>query len=399
MTVYPVKNKVYQTVLDVIKYSLFDIPFDIGQVDDWLEVYAEMKRQTIVGLLWKVEEKIPHHDGERERWKREKYQIISNNLRLLKVQDQTLALLHAAGIQTVIMKGTAAAVYYPHPVIRMMGDIDILVEPGCHDDAVSLLCENGYQIMSRSSRHTELLKDGVEVEVHVGSLQLLDESRRSEFDALIYDGFAGKQYASIENHRFPMLAATHNGLVLLNHMQYHIGSGMGLRQVIDWMEYVCANLDDETWENGFSELADGFGLKSLAVIATKMCKLYLGLPEEMATWCDGGEEKYCKLLMEDILDNGNFGRKKTVSRRIQNFLSRGFGAKDIVVTLQRQGDNNWAAAKKNKAAHSFAWLYQGYTYLKKALVKEKDVRGLFLAFSKGKQREALMRTLGIWKEK
>lgn len=399
MAVYPVKNKVYQTVLDVVKYALFDVPFDMERVDDWPEVYAEMKRQTIVGLLWKAEEKIPRHDDEKEKWKREKYQIISKNLRLLKVQDQTLELLQAAEIQAVIIKGAAAAVYYPDPVIRMMGDIDILVESGRHDDAVSLLRENGYQIMSQSGRHTELLKDGVEVEVHVGSLQLLDESRRSEFDALIYGGFACKQYAAIEGHRFPMLSTTHNGLVLLNHMQYHIGAGMGLRQVIDWMEYVYANLDDGTWENGFGELADEFGLKSLAVVATKTCKLYLGLPEEMAAWCDGGEEKYCQLLVEDILDCGNFGRKKTVSRRIRNYLSRGYGAKDIVNSLQAQGKNNWAAAKKNKAAHSFAWLYQGCAYLKRALVEEKDVRGLLLAFSKGKQRKALMRTLGIQKEK
>ena len=92
-------------------------------------------------------------------------------------------------------------------------------------------------------------------------------------------------------------------------------------------------------------------------------------------------------------------RQTIVSRRIRNFLSRGYGAKDMAALLQSQGDKNWAAAKKNKAAHSFAWLYQGCTYLKRALVEEKDVRGLLLAFSKGKQRKALMRTLGIQKEK
>ena len=38
-------------------------------------------------------------------------------------------------------------------------------------------------------------------------------------------------------------------------MRNHLKSGLGLRQVIDWMMYVNKELDDDFWENGFGTAA------------------------------------------------------------------------------------------------------------------------------------------------
>ena len=61
-----------------------------------------------------------------------------------------------------------------------------------------------------------------------------------------------------------------NGLVLLDHVRYHLQGGLGIRQIIDWMMFVHANLNDETWETGFAQLARGAGLETLAVTMTSM---------------------------------------------------------------------------------------------------------------------------------
>ena len=71
-----------------------------------------------------------------------------------------------------------------------------------------------------------------------------------------------------------------NGIVLLSHIRQHLESGLGLRQIIDWMMFVRSYLNDEMWFSSFHEKAQRTGLESLAVITTKMCQKYLGLTKK-----------------------------------------------------------------------------------------------------------------------
>ena len=48
----------------------------------------------------------------------------------------------------------------------------------------------------------------------------------------------------------------------------------------------------------------GFG--RLAEVATRMCKLYLGLPEGGRSWCLDADEGLCKSLLLDAFESGNF---------------------------------------------------------------------------------------------
>lgn len=52
-------------------------------------------------------------------------------------------------------------------------------------------------------------------------------------------------------------------------MRNHLKSGLGLRQVIDWMMYVNKELDDDFWENGFGTAAVDASMDKLAVTVTR----------------------------------------------------------------------------------------------------------------------------------
>ena len=140
-------------------------------------------------------------------------------------QSQLVDLFEQAGIPMVILKGTAAAIYYPEPFRRMMGDVDFLVPQDCFEEALCLMEENGYRQFRDGERHAELKKDGIEFELHHRfSYPDLD------IEEYLADGLSHPEWGEIGTHRFPMLPRLANGLVLLAHLRSHLKTGVGLRQ-------------------------------------------------------------------------------------------------------------------------------------------------------------------------
>jgi hypothetical protein len=66
------------------------------------------------------------------------------NTRLLADLDETLALLHEAGIDTLVFKGVAlTGMFYRDWSARTIGDFDVLVPAGTFDRAVTVLTDSG----------------------------------------------------------------------------------------------------------------------------------------------------------------------------------------------------------------------------------------------------------------
>ena len=191
------------------------------------------------------------------------------------------------------------------------------------EEAAELMEKNGYLLSHPSSsenpRHLGYTKNGVRFELHHHFSQ--DDL---DIDDVLIDGLNHRVWASGGNYRFPMLPRLSNGLVLLDHLRHHLKTGLGLRLVIDWMMYVNAEVDDSFWETEFGVVAKEKGLDTLAKTVTRMCQLWLGLPETI-TWCADADEKLCGQLLDALFSSGNFGRKsgeqehvEAVGARIRN---------------------------------------------------------------------------------
>ena len=83
--------------------------------------------------------------------------------------------------------------------------------------------------------------------------------------------------------------------------------------------FVNSVLDDSTWGNSFSKLAEDAGLKKLAVALTRLCRDYLGLPGEH-NWCNEADERLVKNLLELIFQRGNFGRKLEEPHTVEDYI-------------------------------------------------------------------------------
>ena len=348
---------------------------------DWNAVYAEMKEHAIAFLAQKWLEngakKLSMDEALRNEWLRGCMRQQVRWIQIMSAQERLLRVLAENQIECVIIKGAAAAIYYPQPSLRAMGDIDFLVKRVDYERAARVLEENGYEQEhghNFSHHHYGYRKDGVSFELHrrLGIVQESDEATLGLFE----DGIERRQMVQIGSFRYPILPAELNGLVLMFHINQHLRSGLGLRQIIDWMVYLDRN-------NNLQELLPLFrktGMEKLALTVTAMCQEYLGLggmsmeageatarediaeeareiPAREALVIDPGVYP-TQELMDYIYEKGNFGTKSGEEGKIASVFLIATSPLQLFRRLQAGGLSRWKAAGKYRFLRPFAWIYQ-----------------------------------------
>lgn len=377
-------NQTEKTLLQAIRKSLWNTDVTFPADTDWNGVLKEAKDQAVLGIVIGV---VPAE--VREEWKGRASAGTAHFVRILHYQEQLYNLLKENDIAIVILKGTAAAIYYPNPAQRSMGDIDYLVPPENFDRAKELLMLNGYKIEEdpRYPRHTNVYKDGIPFEQH-----RFFSSEGIDIEKYVTEGMTAAEERSIYGSIFPMLPKVANGLVLLGHMVQHLKSGLGLRQVIDWMMFVHGELDDELWNAAFCKAVSDTGLETAAITMTRLCQTYLGLPDDIE-WCRNADNELCEELMDNMLSSGNFDRKRGKGSEVESVVSN-FARKGFFRYLQTAGEYNWKAYHKHKWLKPFAWIFQIFRYAKQGFRAKRGVK-LKEDFARGKQRNALLERLKI----
>jgi len=369
---------------ELLSSSLFDVQFTAPKNADWNKIKSEAIIQTVAGL-------IPETDGLDDQVL---FKIEAKSLRILHEQNKLGRLFASHSLPMAILKGTAAAIYYPRPIDRTMGDIDFIVPEVRFEEAEKLLEQNGYilecPISLSSPRHSVWKKNGIFFELH---------HHFSHEDLYIDDyvsaGLSHTVWAYIGEAGFPMLPPLPNGLVLLVHMRSHLKSGMGLRQIIDWMMYVDKVLNDEFWENEFKTVAESKGLDTLAITTTRMCQLFLGLPNRIS-WCESADIDLCEELLDLVFSSGNFGRKNSVRVSVETVSTR-ISQLGLFTYLQTAGEHNWIAYHRNSRLKMFCWIYQFFRIVRRGF---KTNRGILLAeeIYHSKERYDLLKRLKLFED-
>lgn len=377
-----------QILLELIKASqnLTNRKYDFDKVD-WNAVYKEAASQAVIGL---VAHEVPDDVlSANACWQKAIYRQRASYARYLHAENELKTIMDTAGIPFVILKGNAAAIYYKHPERRNMGDIDFLVKPGNYDEAKELLLDNGFSTCGGEDyRNIGLKKDGIKFELHrrfsANDLNIEEE---------IWEGFDNRIIRMVGNYRFPMLPRVANGLVLLAHMRMHLKHGMGLRQIIDWMMYVNTELTDFVWNCEFEALAQRLGICKFAKVTTKMCQMYLGLPESI-TWCRDADEKLSSKLMTLVMEFGNFGVKNVDGTPIES-VNMQFRREGVIRFLQKRGEVHWKAYHKHHWLRPFCWIYQAGRYAKQGLKTGRSRKQISEDAKRGKERADLLKEMGI----
>ncbi|MBQ2497786.1 MAG: nucleotidyltransferase family protein [Prevotella sp.] len=253
-------------------------------------------------------------------------------------------LFHAfdkAGIEVFLLKGQAVAQFYPQPLHRVHGDIDLLVPDAQNFERAialmqSLTGEEGEPEDERS--HVVFSLKGVCVEVQglnvygIGRrcfqhyIDWAKESLKGESRKLILqtdrqpnDDAQSPKTATLSPMRFDLM------FVFVHLMNHFFDGGVGLRQVCDWMRYLHENrstIDLSQLEKDLHTL--GLMPHWQTIASTAVC--WLGAPKESIPFYSPSFDKKGRIALNHILRSGNFGMLRTnVFEEKNSHLMRRFG--------------------------------------------------------------------------
>ena len=384
-------KKSQKILLKALRAALFGGKATYPEDTDWDAVVKEAKEQTVLGLIASV---IPAEDEGSDL-------IMANYMRILYGQDELLNMLDENDIPCVILKGCAAAVYYPKPYLRAMGDIDFLVPHDKFEDAMKLMEDNGYSLFGGkdengkllgTGRHVEYMKDGIEYELHHHF-----SSVGYDIDDVLEAAICRREFCELNGYRVPILPEIENGLVLLGHIRQHIKTNvLGLRQLLDWAVYLNSIKDTDKWQKEFLPAAEKAGLKQLGAAVTGMCEKRLGLPPSPMPY-DSEDVKAGDDILGMILKSGNFGRKSTLTKNEKGIESAVYNINrlGLFTYCKMVGMNRLKICEKYPFLSHFAWIYGLFRCIIKgflALISTKNVRKHIAA---GLRRFNILKNVGI----
>ena len=285
------------------------------QIQNWEAAIEDINVHAMLPLLGPICADIPSQARSRIE------QANNRNARLFIEHSYAVAELNTLFARPVIFKGFAAAQYYPTASMRTLGDIDFMAHGTDYDVADETMKSNGYTCIDDEHRlelyprHTSYDKCGVHYELHRYFSRGLTDKNLA-LDSMIEN--AEPELRTTDGCEFYSLPDDVNGLVLLEHIEHHLHSGLGLRQIVDWLCYVRAYMTDERWygcelsdgakmsDGGFGEAASLTGLRKIAIYTTALAEKYLGGPHRR--FADEADPAIVDLYMEELWDAGNFGR-------------------------------------------------------------------------------------------
>ena len=303
---------------------------------EWEEVYDMCKKQSVTGIAFAALERLPKEQlppGKRIRqWAVKADKIRERNVRLNKECVQVTRFFEKNGFTAVILKGQSNYAYYPEWLqgLRTTGDIDVWCRPGRRS--------RGF----RSSRVQEVIefcqskKRGEYVYYHNLDFPILPTTPIEVHyrPTWLYNPFANRRLQRWFNQftvyssqctvkGFKVVSVEFDVVFQLLHLYKHIfEEGIGLRQLLDYY-FVVKKLNDTQAEpatkrsqNSLRYGADGsydtlrdikaFGLEKFAGAVMYVMQEVFAMPREIML-CEP-REKDGKLLLEEIMRGGNFGK-------------------------------------------------------------------------------------------
>lgn len=342
---------------------------------DWDAVFSEASRQTVLPLVVEAASELPKwikpDQNKLSPFGHAAIFQVANHERLLAAQDNLLAQFKAQSIPCVILKGASAAFQYPRPELRVMGDIDVLVNRSDLDRAADALRRFGFiEQVEDHAQHITFFKDSICVELHY-CVSTYPKNRAGEvIENLMRSWLSDAIPRTMGQHEFHALSNAHQAVSLLLHMQYHItGSGLGLRQVCDWAVFV-QHIDEGEWLQDIQPVLKRCGLLRFSQIITATCFRYLGLPQGKCTWYADVPSALCLDLMLDFFASGNFGRKDP-SRLTSSFLlsdrdPQSAGRISLTEAVRKLNQNaylHYPQIKKLPALLPLMWVWLPVRYL------------------------------------
>ncbi len=354
-------------LLSLLGRCLFERPSDADLTDEILE---EAKAQSVIALI-----------------SNDEYQAISQNIIVCAAHAKLDKIL--GDIPYVTIKGYASAYYYPQPVKRMMGDVDVYVEPEFFYKAMDAFVKSGAKREDvEHERHVTYRLGKVDFELHselkgmpngIEGIPCSNLQIEAKVRDILKNLVVKSRRITTEYGEVVIPDEFHHGVIMLLHVVGHMihSGGVGLRHLCDWAVYA-----DKVDLSKYREQFEDVGLWTFASQLTAVCSKYLGL-REMA-WAGEWDDDFLHELLRDFWDAGNFGRK--TSGRTAGLKMAGNDSLLSVWTWRAK--QKYPVASKCVLFIPFAMMAFAIKYFWTQNVKEKKSVNIHFA-DEGKRRNEL----------
>lgn len=278
----------------------------------WKELLTLARKQAVTGIVMDGILKLPTEYLPPAPIKLKGIQqllrIEQLNRRLNGEAVQVSEFLQTEGYACTILKGQGIARYYPNPLHRMPGDIDVW--PDAEPDVLRKYGHTRFPDKEWAPHHTHLpLLDETEVELHFQPSYMYNPvtNRRLLAFCRKYRKACTGNRVLLEGTDRPVAIATDtfNRVYVLQHIMRHLfGEGIGLRQLTDYVLVLRKGMTPAEKEETLQTLRrlnmEGFAGAVMYVLQT----IFALEPEYLLRTPD---ERRGKLLLEEVLEGGNFG--------------------------------------------------------------------------------------------
>ncbi len=279
--------------------------------EEWQAIYNFSERQSLLGVMFSVVEKLPKALRPDENllfaWYGDCYQIECQNRFLNEKAVQTAEYYEKRGYKNCILKGQGNALMYPNPLRRTPGDIDIWCWP--MKGLINFVRRHNSKGKATYHHIDAGIVDDVEIEVHY---------RPSFLNSFIHNHRLQKWFEEHRNEQFShrvelsegagsicIPTPAFNRIFLIAHIYNHvIHEGIGLRQLMDYY-YVLKQGFTEEERKRDARLLKRFGLYQAAGAVMYVLRDVFALEEQY--YIVPADERRGKFLLDEIMQGGNFG--------------------------------------------------------------------------------------------
>lgn len=284
---------------------------------DWLPILKTVKGQALVTLMLEPILALPENlqpDGATiENYSK---QMGANMLRhgsLNKDLNEILRLLESKGFRPVLLKGQGNSTFYPKPLLRKCGDLDIYVGLDRFEEACAVLrswkpmvCKVGYC----SELHADFKFDKTEVELHRYVNIVRSPYSNSAFQQIAARELVRTDLVDVSGCKVDILPAQMNGLYLFAHLWGHLRvGGVGLRQFSDLAVVLHQTHRRINVDVLKSDLKRMRMLQEWILVGNILVN-YLGLPSSEFPLYKTVKTSVLNNFMNLVLVDGNFGSNR-----------------------------------------------------------------------------------------
>ena len=328
---------VQRQVLELLSAALFDREpleelFLSSLPTDWEGISTLSKEQSILGLVYERILQLPK-DLRPPRVQKISMalmldQIQAHNREHVGKQLKLYRKYEDVGFKPVLLKGITLARLYPHPELRMLGDIDLyLPEAGAYERANEWAKERGAKLSGDSLYEQVYRYSSIVVENH----KYVTYFGIPRYDEALSEIMADVQarsawdFVTIEGVQCRTLPLELNAVYIFHHILHHFSYlGIGFRQICDWILFM-STYGQQMDKALFLDYAQRFDLLRPMQLFALMSVRYLGADASVYPFELPQDEEslaLSDLIIADTFEGGNFGFEHFKGKSFSGIWSR-----------------------------------------------------------------------------